>query len=57
MENGTFNKDSVRKLVQEALDRINSEPVKQSEAFDKKLGAELQSARILLEVVIRDYLK
>lgn len=56
MENGIINKDSIRKLLQEALDRLNSDAVKSIQQ-DSVASKEIESARILLEVVIRDYLK
>lgn len=57
MENGIINKDSIRKLIQEALDRLNSDAVKTVEKHASVASKEIESARILLEVVIRDYLK
>lgn len=57
MENGSINKQGVKQLVQQALDRLNSESVKQSLHLDQLAKQEIESARILLEVVIRDYLK
>lgn len=57
MENGNINKDSIRKLIQEALDRLNSDDLKNEIKFGSLAHKEIESARILLEVVIRDYLR
>lgn len=56
MENGHINKEGARQLVKEALDRLNSDAVKSIQQ-DNVASKEIESARILLEIVLRDYLR
>lgn len=57
MQNGHINIESIRHLVKESLDRLNSKNVTDSVQNDSLAGKEIESARMLLEILLRDYLR